>query len=287
MANLGIPYDPPTNPQDRVTSFVGSQTNLILSAVVAAGSTPTAGQQYAYFHVLPTSLKGQNNVDSGWNHFCCQPATTVITEDMKNNLVLLPGETTATPGVAAYGVKAPYDAVMTVYATCNVDIPLYPGKAGDTTETYSTRTSSVVYLIVGKNYNLLRQVGGFTLPDGYEKEVQTVGTSQTIFVPITQRGINKSPDCLAATIVKFSLSSNAQVVIVSTSAFVSEGDVISLSLFVEPPNDEDDYNVRQAVSNFQTQIGFTKAVPSSTGDVLLQALNPIPPAPVDGFVYSA
>lgn len=250
------------------------------------GNLPKPGQQYAYFYRIPNQVFRDNKLESGWNHFCFRPDTTVITEDMTENLVLLPGEAGSEPDVVAYGVKAPYDAVVTVFATCLVDFPLYPGKAGDTPDTYSTRTTCTNYLLVGKNYDLVTAVGPYETTIGYQKEISQ-NRGLPFFLPVTQRGVDVSPDCLAATSVFWRNDTPAQVMTVYTTALVKKDDVINISLFVASPNYEDGYNVRQSVTNFQTQIGFTKAVESETGPVLLQALNPVKPTPMSGFVYSA
>ena len=286
MANLGIPYDPPSNPKDRVTSYVDSQSNILLIPQVATGAKTLDpdGPQNAYFMVIPTSITKQNEVESGWNHFCFKPATTVITDDMTENLLLLPGQTGASEGVLAYGVIAPYDSVVTVFASCIVDYPTYP--SGSDPDKYDRRTFSNNYLVVGKNYELYRDTGaGYFVTSGYERQVPTIPGGQHVNIPVTTRGIDVSPDCLACTYVEFEADTKPQVMTVYTSALVKKGDVINVSLFVEPPSDEDDYNVQQSVRGFQTQIGFTKAEESETGQTLLQALNPAKPRPRPGFVY--
>ncbi len=117
MANLRIRYFAITDPADRVSSFVDSQTQIVLCPQALNTGVLQSGPQYAYYYVEETALGGQN-IQSGWNHFCYQPASLTCTSDMTSNLVLIPGETDSTQGVAAYAISAPYDC----HVSCRSDI---------------------------------------------------------------------------------------------------------------------------------------------------------------------
>ena len=212
MANLGIPYDPPSDPKDQVTSYLDSNTNLILTPQdVLTAAVLTPGDQYAYFYVVEQSLTAENDAESGWNHFSFLPSSTVIRDDMVDNLVLCPNETASTAGLSAYAVIVPYDSVMTVFATCTVGVPFYPGGASQTT--FDTRGTVNNYLLVGKNYNLTTSIGGYGLTDGYEQQVPSVNTGQHIRIPVTARTLTPT-SCLASTKVTFTTSTPAQVMTV-------------------------------------------------------------------------
>jgi len=68
---------------------------------------------------------------------------------------------------------------------------------------------------------------------------------------------------------------------------VQAGDQISLSLFIQPSDYEDNYNLRQSVSNFTTQIGFTRANEPESASVLVTAMNPVKGVPLAGATYTS
>ena len=125
-------------------------------------------------------------------------------------------------------------------------------------------------MVVGKNFPLANSSTGLT--DGNDQTVQDASTGQYIKIPVTQRAMTGSPNTLSCTTVANSTSVAAQVLTVYTTALVQAGDVITLSLFVQPSDYEDNYNMRQLVTGFQTQIGFTRANEPETGAGLVAAL---------------
>lgn len=285
MSNLGIPYFAITDPLSRVSSYVDTQSQAVLfPQSLTAGTALPTGQQYGYYDVKVTSIGGQN-IESGWNYFCFEPGSVTCTSDMTNNFVAVPGDDPSSPTFAASSVIVPYDSVMTVFATCLVGQTYYPGKGGDTATTYDTTIASFSNLIVGKNFpitNLSTQ-----LTDGNDQTVQDTATGQYIKIPVTQRLITGSPNTLACTTVANNTSVSSQVLTVFTTALVQEGDEISISLFVQPSDYEDNYNLRQSVSNYQAQIGFTRANEPESGATLVSAMNPVARAPLPGFTYSS
>ena len=287
MANLGIPIDPEFDPREQCTSYLDSSTNLILKPQdVLNGSSLQPGNQLVYFYVVPQGLTAENPAESGWNHFTFLPNTTVITDDLIDNLVLCPNETPATTGLSAYAITAPYDCVMTLYASCLIGPPFYMGQ--DTG--YTTQGTCSNYLVVGKNYNLTKQVGGYTMTDGYERQVSTQGNpyNQYIYIPYTTRTSTDHTACLACTYAQFKQdNTNSINLTVFTTALLKKGDQISVCLFLEPQQDEDNYNMRQQITNFSTQIGFTRATLPITGPALLTAINPAKPKPMVGAVYGS
>ncbi len=152
MANLGIPYVEQTDPLSRVSSYVDCQTQQVLYPdSLTTGTTLPTGQQYAYYHVNVTSLGGQN-VESGWNYFLFEPASVTCTTDLTNNFVHVPGDDPSSPTFAACAITAPYDSIVTVFATCLVGQTYYPGKSGDTSTTYDTVIASTTNMLIGKNF---------------------------------------------------------------------------------------------------------------------------------------
>ena len=283
MANLGIPIDPEYDPREQCTSYLDSTTNLIIKPQdVLNGSTLQPGNQYIYFYVVQQGLTAEN-VESGWNHFTFLANTTVITNDLIDNLVLCPNQTPATAGWSAYAVTAPYDCVMTVFASCLVGPPFYQGQS----TSYTTQGTCTNYLIVGKNYPLTKQSGGYAMTDGYEHTISTQGTSQYIYIPQTNRVSTDDTACLACTAVDFAANTPAVNLTVFTTALLKKGDQINVSLFLQPQGNEDNYNMRQQITNFSTQIGFTRATLPVTGPALLTAINPNKPQPMLGAVYGS
>lgn len=282
MANLGIPYITQADPLSRVSSYVDCQTQQILypDSLTTGTALPT-GQQYAYYHVNETSLTGQN-VESGWNYFLFEPATTTCTTDLTENFVAVPGDNPSSPSFAACAITAPYDSIITVYGTCAVGQTYYPGKNGDTSTSYDTIIASTTNMIVGKNFPIDNTSTGLT--DGNDQTVQDTATGQYIKIPVQGRLITGSPNTLACTIVSNSTSVTSQILTVFTTALVQQGDQISLSLFVQPNDYEDNYNMRQAVSGFACQIGFTRATEPETAAALVAAMNPVKPTPLPGSV---
>ena len=283
MSNLGIPYFAITDPLSRVSSYVDTQSQAVLFPQSLTSGIAT-GQQYGYYFVVDLSLTRQN-VESGWNYFCFEPATVTCTTDMTNNFVGVPGDDPSSPAFAASSVIVPYDSVMTVFATCLVGQTYYPGKGGDTTTTYDTTIASYSNLIVGKNFPITNMSTALT--DGNDQTVQDTKTGQYIKIPVSQRLITGSPNTLACTTVANNTSVTQQVLTVFTTALVQQGDQISISLFVQPSDYEDNYNLRQSVSNYQAQIGFTRANEPESGATLVSAMNPVARAPIAGFTYSS
>ncbi len=285
MANLGIPYFAITDPLSRVSSYVDSQTQAVLYPdALTTGTALPSGQQYAYYHVNVSSLGGQN-VESGWNYFCYEPSTVSCTTDMTNNFVPVLGDDPSQPTFAACAISTPYDSVMTVFATCLVGQTFYPGKSGDTSTTYDTVIASTTDLIVGKNFQIDNTSTGLT--DGNDQTVQDTATGQYIKIPVTQRLVQGSPNTLACTQVANTTTVASQILTVYTSALVQAGDQISLSLFIQPSDYEDNYNLRQSVSNFTTQIGFTRANEPESASVLVTAMNPVKGVPLAGATYTS
>ena len=239
MANLGIPYFAITDPLSRVSSYVDSQSQAILfPQSLTSGSALPTGQQYAYYDVQVTSLGGQN-VESGWNYFCFEPATVTCTTDMTNSFVPVHGDDPSSPTFAASSVTVPYDSVMTVFATCLVGQTFYPGKSGDTTTTYDTAIGSYSNLIVGKNFPITNLSTNLT--DGNDQTVQDTATGQYIKIPVQARLVTGSPNTLACTTVQNNTQTANQVLTVFTTALVQASDEISISLFVQPADYEDNY----------------------------------------------
>ncbi len=281
MANLGIPYVSQTDPLSRVSSYVDCQTQQILYPdSLATGTALPAGQQYAYYHVDEASLGGQN-IESGWNYFLFQPATLSCTTDMTNNFVAVPGDDPSMPTFAASAVTAPYDSIVTVFATCLVGQTYYPGKGGDTSTTYDTVIASATNMLIGKNFNITNSATGLT--DGNDQTV-TGPRGRTIQIPAATRTVSGSRNTLACTTVSNSATVASQILTVFTSALVQAGDQISLSLFVQPNDFEDDYNLRQSVINYTCQIGFTRANEPETAAALVAAMNPVKPGPLAAAV---
>lgn len=213
---------------------------------MTTGTTLPTGQQYAYYHVNVSSLGGAN-VESGWNYFLFQPATINCTTDLTNNFVNVPGTDPSSPTFAACAVTAPYDSIVTVFATCLVGQTYYPGKSGDSSTTYDTVIASTTNMLVGKNFPIDNSSTGLT--DGNDMTVQDAATKQFIKVPVQNRTLVGSPDTLACTTVANSTTVASQILTVFTTALVQQGDQTSLSLFVQPNDYEDYYNLRQSVSN--------------------------------------
>ena len=285
MANLGIPADPEYDPREQCSSYLDSSTNLILKPQdVLNGSPLQPGNQLVYFYVVTQGLTAENPAESGWNHFTYLANTSVITDDLIDNLVLCPNETPATVGWFAYAITAPYDCVMTLFASCLIGSPYYMGQDSG----YTTQGTCNYYLVVGKNYNLTKQVGGYAMTDGYERKVSTQGNTanQYIYIPYTTRTSTDDTACLACTAASFAQGNTNPInLTVFTKALLKKGDQISVALFLEPQQDEDSYNMRQQITNFSTQIGFTM-IPV-TGPALLTATNPAKPKPMVGAVYGS
>ncbi len=278
MANLGIPYDP----LSRVSSYVDTQTQQVLYPdSLTTGTTLPTGQQYAYYHVNLTS-PGSQNVESGWNYFLFQPSTTSCTTDMTNNFVDVPGTDPTSPTFAACAITAPYDSILTVFATCLVGQTYYPGRGGDTTTTYDAVVASSINMLIGKNFPIDNT--STSLTDGNDQTVQDTATGQYIKIPIQSRSVQGSPNTLACTTVANSTTVASQILTVFTTALVQAGDQISLSWFVQPNDYEDNYNLRQSVSNCTCQTGFTRAIEPESAAVLVAAMNPVKPTPLAGAV---
>ena len=282
MANLGIPYVGQTDPLSRVSSYVDTQTQQILYPdSLTTGTTLPTGAQYAYYHVDVTGL-GSQNVESGWNYFLFQPATTSCTTDLTNNFVDVPGTDPSSPTFAACAITAPYDSIVTVFATCLVGQTYYPGRGGDSSTTYDTVVASSTNMLIGKNFPIDNASTGLT--DGNDQTVEDAATGQYIKIPVQSRAVQGSPNTLACTTVANSTTVASQILTVFTTALVQQGDHISLSLFVQPNDYEDNYNIRQSVSNYTCQIGFTRATEPETAAALVAAMNPVRPAPLAGAV---
>ena len=282
MANLGIPYIGQTDPLSRVSSYVDCQTQQVLypDSLTTGTALPT-GQQYAYYHVNETSLGGQN-VESGWNYFLFEPGTLTCTTDLTNNFLPVPGDDPASPTFAASAIIAPYDSIVTVFATCLVGQTYYPGKSGDSSTTYDTVIASATNMLIGKNFTITSSVTGLT--DGNDQIVTDAGTGQQIKIPVQARAVSGNPNTLACTTVANSTTVASQILTVFTSALVQEEDQISISLFVQPSVYEDNYNLRQSVSNYTCQLGFTRANEPESAAALYVAMNPIKPQPLVGAV---
>ena len=281
MANLGIPYIGQTDPLSRVSSYVDCQTQqLLYPASLTTGTALPTGQQYGYYHVNVASLGGQN-IESGWNYFLFQPGSLTCTTDLTNNFVAVPGDDPSSPTFAASAIIAPYDSIVTVFATCLVGQTYYPGKSGDSATTYDTVIASSTNMLIGKNFNITNSVTGLT--DGNDQTV-TGSTGKTIQIPVQARAVSGSPNTLACTTVANSTTVARQILTVFTSALVQAGDQISISLFVQPNDYEDNYNLRQSVSNYTCQLGFTRATEPESAAALYSAMNPTKPTPLAGAV---
>lgn len=197
MANLGIPYVGVTDPLSRVSSYVDCQTQQVLypDSLTTGTALPT-GQQYAYYHVNEATLGGQN-LESGWNYFIFQPATLTCTTDLTNNFVAVPADDPSMSTFAASAITAPYDSIVTVFATCLVGQTYYPGKSGDSSTTYDTVIASETNMLIGKNFKITNSVTGLT--DGNDQTATDTSTGQTIQIPVQTRAVSGSPNTLACT----------------------------------------------------------------------------------------
>ena len=199
---------------------------------------------------------------------------------MTNNFLPIPRDNPASPTFAASAIIAPYDSIVTVFATCLVGQTYYPGRSGDSSTTYDTVIAESTNMLIGKNFTITTSVTGLT--NGNDQTVTNTATGQQIKIPVQARAVSGNPNTLACTTVANSTTVASQILTVFTSALVQEGDQISISMFVQSNHYEDNYNSRQSVSNYTCQLGFTRANEPESAAALYAAMNPNKPTPLVG-----